>query len=117
MRKKGRKKGREIKKRSFILEGPKEEIKIGCRTLRTVTWMNKEFEEKRAEGKYIGSLKVLMNTPFVLCTKCMIFPAKAERKWIFPRNVPSLEKTPAIKSQHALRWYSKKIKHLRQMMG
>lgn len=47
--------------------------------------MNKEFEEKRAESKYIGNLKALKNTPFVLCNKCMIFPAKAERNG-FPKE-------------------------------
>lgn len=80
-----------------------------------VTWMNKDFEEERAEGKYTGNLKVLMNTPFVLCNTCMIFPAKAERKWISPRNVPSLGKKSVIKSHHVLRRCSKKIKHLRQV--
>lgn len=72
---------------SFIWKGPKQETKIGCGALRNVTWLNKEFEEKRAEGKYIGNLKALMNTPFVLCNKCMIFPAKAERNG-FPKECP-----------------------------
>lgn len=76
---------------------------------RNVTWVNKDFEEKRAEGKYIRNLKVLMNTPFVLSNKRMVFPAKAERKWISPRNVPSLEKRSAIKSHHVLRRCSKRL--------
>jgi hypothetical protein len=81
-----------------------------------VTWVNKEFEEKRDEGKYIGNLKVLMNMLFVLCNKCRIFPAKAERKRISPRNTPLLE-ISAIKNHHVLMTGSKNIKHLRQVMG
>lgn len=46
-----------------------------------------------------------MNMPFVLITN---FPAKAESKWISPRNAPSLEMA-AIKN--ILRRCRRKIKH------